>query len=498
MTTRRTLIESALVLVEGQGFADVSLLLADGRILDILDGPGPEDAERFDAANRLIIPGLVNAHTHSHGALGRGGVEDRATLEMFLAGAPALNGGRTAHDLYLSAALSAVELIRKGCTACFDLTVELPGVTVDGLHAVGQAYVDAGIRAVVAPMVADRTLYQALPGLLEAFDEPLRSELARITLPPFDETLATCTEAFRSWPHPLDRVRPGLGPTIPLHCSDPFLAACGRLATDFDLKVQTHLAETKTQAQLARQRYGTGMVDHLDKLGLLSPRLSAAHGIWLDRPEMSRLARRGVSVAHNPMSNLRLGSGIAATTTMAEAGVVLGVGTDASNTSDGQNMFEALRLAATLGRVRSFDPADWLSSDAAFAMATTGSARILGFPDIGRIAKGAAADLVFLDRGYCHYAPLRQPLRQIVFAETGAAVREVMVSGKFVFQNDRVLTLDEAALGRAAAAAALRLDAANAPARQAATAAAATIQSFCLGQCRARPWLGRMVAEEDA
>jgi hypothetical protein len=150
------------------------------------------------------------------------------------------------------------------------------------------------------------------------------------------------------------------------------------------------------------------------------------------------------------------------------------------------------------GSFFSFDPADWLSSDAAFAMATTGSARILGFPDIGRIAKGAAADLVFLDRGYCHYAPLRQPLRQIVFAETGVAMREVMVSGNFVFQNDRVLTLDEAALGRAAAAAALRLDAANTPARHAAAAATTTIQSFCLGQCRARPWLGRMVAEEDA
>jgi 5-methylthioadenosine/S-adenosylhomocysteine deaminase len=480
----RLAIEGGLVLLDNDRFEPVTLLIEGGTIADILAGPAPEDAEPIDASQRLVIPGLVNAHTHSHGALSRGAVPDDATLETFLAAAPALNGRRIASDLWLSAALSAVELIRKGCTACFDLTVELPCPTVEGLHAVGDAYARAGIRAVVAPMIADRTLYQALPGLLDAFDEPLRSALAALAMPPWEETLATCAEAFRTWPHPIDRVRPGLGPAIPHHCSDAFLAAAGRHAGEVGLPLQTHLAETAMQQVASRQGSGLRLTHRLDRLGLLGPSFSGAHGVWLDEREIALLAERDAAIAHNPMSNLRLGSGIAPVKAMERAGLRVGVGTDASNTSDGQNMFEALRLAATLPRARSADPADWIAARAAFRMATEESARILGFPETGRIARGQAADLVFLDRTYCHYLPLRSPLEQIVFAENGAAVRDVMVAGRFVLRDGRITTLDEAALAREAEAAAVRLDALNAESRAQAEAATAVIRSFCLGQCR--------------
>ncbi len=485
MSEARAVIDGGLVLVDNDEFRPAALVIEGGAIVDILPpgAPRPADAAQVDAAGRLVIPGLVNAHTHSHGALGRGAVPDGATLETFLAAAPGINGGRGADELALSASLSAAELIRKGCTACFDLCVELPSPSVAGLHAVAEAYHRAGIRAVVAPMIADRTLYQALPGLLDAFDPPLRERLAAIALPPWEATLATCREAARGWPVPRDRVRPGIGPAIPLHCSGDFLSACAREAQAQDMPFQTHLAETATQQAAARARWGEGLTARLDRLGALSPRFSGAHGVWLDGAEMDLLAARGGAIAHNPLSNLRLGSGIADLPALKRAGVALGVGTDASNTSDGQCMFEALRLAATLSRVRA-GPADWITAREAFRMATEGSARLLGFDRVGRIAKGWAADLVFLDRGYCHYAPLRDPIGQMVFAETGAAVREVMIAGDWVFRDGRVLTLDEPALARAAQAAADRLDAMNAPARALAEAAAETIRGFCLGQCR--------------
>ena len=485
MNALRTLISGGLVLVENTRFAPVSLMIENGQITDLVEGEGPADARVIDAKGRIVIPGLVNGHTHSHGALGRGGVADDATLETFLAGAPALNGRRSTDDLRLSAELSAAEMIRKGCTACFDLSVELPGPSVAGIHAVAEAYHDAGMRAVVAPMISDGTIYQALPGLLEAFPEYMRKALAAITLPPWQDSLATCKAAFAAWPVPMHRVRPGIGPAIPLHCSDDFLTACAQLAEALDLRLQTHLAETRMQQVAAMQRYGTTLTAHLDSLGVLSARFSGAHAVWLSADEAARLAGQGAGIVHNPMSNLRLGSGTAPLRALADAGVTLGVGTDASNTSDGQNMFEALRLAATLSRAGGGAPDTWIGALEAFRMATEGSARIMGLTRVGRIAPGWAADLLFLDRDYCHYVPLRDVLTQIVFAENGAALREVMIAGRMVFSDNRVLTLDEPALAVRARAAAARLDAANTDTRVMAEAAATIVRSFCHAACAA-------------
>jgi 5-methylthioadenosine/S-adenosylhomocysteine deaminase len=203
---------------------------------------------------------------------------------------------------------------------------------------------------------------------------------------------------------------------IPLHCSDAFLVECARLAAEYDVLLQTHLAESKTQAVLGYKKYGRSLVAHLQALGVLGPRLSAAHGIWLDVDDISRLAAAGAGVVHNPMSNLRLGSGIAPARALMDAGVNLGIGTDASNTSDGQNMFEALRLAAFLSRVGDVDPRRWLSAEEAFRAATEGSAKILGFDRLGRLEPGYRADIVFLDIG------LRNPLHQMVLSENGAAI----------------------------------------------------------------------------
>jgi guanine deaminase len=202
--------------------------------------------------------------------------------------------------------------------------------------------------------------------------------------------------------------------------------------------------------------------------------------------EADLLAGRGACICHNPMSNLRLGSGIAPVRMLADAGVCIAVGTDASNTSDGQNMFEAMRLAATLSRAQTADAADWVSTREAFAMATTGSARALGLERVGMIAPGWAADLLFLEAGYCHYTPLRNPLDQIVFAENGAGLREVMIAGRYVFRDDTVLTLDEAALRARAREAVARLDGANAQTRLMNEAAREVVQSFCRASCAVR------------
>ncbi|WP_299869965.1 amidohydrolase family protein [uncultured Roseobacter sp.] len=367
---------------------------------------------------------------------------------------------------------------RKGCTACYDLFIELPGPTVEGTHAVAEAYQSVGLRAVVAPMIADQMIYQALPGLLDSFDGPLKEAVAAVSMPDWTDTMAVCTEALGDWPVPPDRVRPGLGPTIPLHCSDDFLTACAGLSADMGIPLQTHLAETRLQQVMAQRKFGTSLTEHLDRLGMLSERFSGAHGVWLSEAEMSLLAHHRAGISHNPMSNLRLGSGIAPVRRMVDAGVGMGIGTDASNTSDGQNMFEAMRLAATLSRAQTPLSQNWISTAQAFEMATCGSARLMGFDRVGQIAAGWAADLVFLDQTYCHYTPQRGTLDQIVFAETGAAVRAVMIAGRMVFAEDQILTLDEGALRARALRAADRITHANADARRMNAAAAEVVEGF--------------------
>ena len=481
----RLLVEGGLVVTDAASAPRAAdLLVEDGRILAITErGASGVDAAvpRIDATDRLVIPGLVNGHTHAHGGLGRGAVEDVA-LEGFLAASPAINGQRGLDDLALSATLTGVELLKKGCTALFDMTTQFPLPTPEGLHTVAAAYTRLGIRAVVSPMLADRTLYQAYPELLSSLPEPLRAGAAALRATAPDACLAAVDAAARDWPFDRTRVRPGIAPTIPLHCSDEFMVGCARLAEAHDLPMQTHLAESKMQAVFGEQRYGKSLVAHLADLGLLSPRLSTAHSIWISDDDIDRLAAAGVTAIHNPLSNLRLGSGIAPVRRMLERGLRVGVGSDGANTSDTQNLFEATRLAAFLSRVMTPDEGRWIDAAEALRMATEGSAHALGWGDrLGRIAPGFEADLVLLDLAQPIYVPLRHPVRQLVHGENGAAVDRVLVAGELVVDRGRVLTIDEAQLRRDAQAAADRLDALNAEGRHLAQAMRPWVSAFCCG-----------------
>ena len=483
--TDRLLIVNGLVLpAADQPARPADVLVANGRI-EALEAPGTfagvAAGRVLDATDRLLIPGLVNAHTHGHGSLGRGAVPDVA-LEGFLAASPAINGHRNLDDLALSATLTAVELLKKGCTALFDMSAESPLPTLAGLHALAGAYAQAGIRAVVAPMMADRTLYQAYPEMLAGLPAALQPTLAALRAADPDVCLAVVRQAARDWPFDNAQVRLGIAPTIPLHCSDGFLRGCAALSAEFGLPLQTHLAESRVQAVHGAKRYGRSLVAHLAELGLLGERVSVAHAIWISDADIELLARAGVTAVHNPLSNLRLGSGIAPVRRMLERGLRVALGSDGANTSDTQNLFEAARLAVGLSRVVDTDEARWLSAAEGLHMATEVSARALGWGDqLGRIMPGYRADLVLLDLTRPEYVPLRDPLRQLVHGESGSAVDRVLVGGRLVVDGGRVLTVDEAALRQQAQAAAFRLDALNADGRHLAAALRPGVSAFCCG-----------------
>ncbi|RVA19676.1 amidohydrolase, partial [Mesorhizobium sp. M7D.F.Ca.US.004.03.1.1] len=228
--------------------------------------------------------------------------------------------------------------------------------------------------------------------------------------------------------------------------------------------------------------YNKTLTAYLDELGVLGPDLTAAHCVWLDDDDIARLADRGCSIAHNPGSNLRLGSGIAPARRMLDRGLNVGLGTDGSHCSDNQNMFEAMRLASFVSRVADVDPNRWISTDDAAKMATNGSARALGFGDrIGRLEVGCEADIVLLDLANINFVPFNDPTNQLVHSEDSSAVCDVMIGGKWVLRNREFVTFDFRLLRSKVEDSVARLRSSAAGLKGAADQLAEYVSDFCMG-----------------
>ncbi len=420
-------------------------ILLEGDVIREVGPPGlaaPEAAAVVEAGQAMLMPGLINAHTHSHGALGKGR-GDLWTLELLLNAGSWINAERQSEEIYASTLLNTAEMIRRGCTATYDLVSLLPAPTTAGLKAVFQAYDDAGFRALVAPMLADTAFYDAVPGLLESLPEALQKEVDRFRPGSGAGPLAVCRELLSAWPYDRQRLAMALAPTIPLLCSEDFLIGCRDLAEEQGVGIHTHLAESKIQALAGLERYGKTLCHYFDSLGLINERFTGAHGVWLDDDDMARLADRGASVAANPGSNLRLGSGLPALKALARAGVNVAIGSDGSNSADNQNMFEALRYASYVSRVQSHDVQDWLTTEQVVRMGTEGGARAMGLEGVtGRLEAGYKADIVFLDLADITYLPLNDPFNQLVHCDDGGTVERVMIGGRLVYQAGQFLTID--------------------------------------------------------
>jgi 5-methylthioadenosine/S-adenosylhomocysteine deaminase len=459
------------------------ILIHNDSIVEV-GAPGMDVAEGtdvIDATDCIVMPGLINAHTHGHGSLGKG-LGDKWSLELLLNALPWAGAGLTLEEKEIAAQLNAAEMILKGCTAAYDMFFEFPSPSKEGLRLAARAYNEIGVRVQLAPMMADTTFYQAIPGLLDSMPAPHRELASAMSTASHQEHIAACAEMLNAWDHDRNWARPALGPTIPLHCSDEFLLGCRDLAKDFDAGIQMHLAESKVQATAGITRYGKTLATHLDSLGLICPRFVGAHGVWLDDDDLKLMRDRGASIAHNPGSNLRLGSGIAPAAKMRDLGLTFGIGTDGSASSDNQNMFEAMRAAAFVSRMHSADPENWLSTWDVLHAATLGGAQLMGMERvIGQISAGFKADLVFLDLANVNFVPLNNTANQIVNCEDSSAVKNVMVDGRLVLKDRQFVSFDYNKLRSKVAAAAERLGEANAETKKRMEAMAPFVSAHCVG-----------------
>lgn len=430
----------------------VDLLVENGRIAEMAAGRlTAADGDRvIDGLDRLVMPGLVNAHVHSHNNYFRGAFEnlplDLCVLQVWGIGAPVEARRLTPRQVYARALLGCAEMLRTGTTAAVDDVNLSPDVTEEHIAAVVQAYEDAGMRAVVAPHVFDVPYHRSVPFVDEGLPRPVREALdaaARVDVPGLAALMRACAER---WGDRARRVRLGLAPSGPQRCSDQLLLALAEVAEAYDLPLYIHLLETRTQAAMGPAVFGKTLVERLRDLGLLTPRVSLGHAVWVTPKDIEILAAAGVTVCHLPVSNLRIGSGVAPVPRMLRAGIPVALGTDGVIGNDGMNMFEAMKFAALLHKVREPEPERWLGARDALRMATTASSRSAGVPGNGTIAIGQPADLVLLDLRRASFAPRNNLLHQVVYAENGSSVDMVMVDGRIVVEGGRVLTIDEPAI----------------------------------------------------
>ncbi len=423
-------------IVEGQ-----QILIRDGIITEIASRvrTGGRIEKRINCSGKIVMPGLVNAHSHLTEILQRS-MRDNVRMESWR-GYRALTeemAHLTAEEIGAAAELACGEMLKHGVTAVVDHFSTRPGLSVAKMKAILGAFKKTGIRGVLAPSLRDQDFIQLItPGYGAKSSRTRIEELWR------EEFLEVLDYVGRS--SGISRLM--IGPSSPQNCSDALLREVTQLAGQYDLGIHTHLLETRLQFWGARKLYRGSLVEHLNRLGFLSNRLSAAHGVWLREKEMDLMAASGASVVHNPASNLKLGSGIAPVIKMKKHGVNVALGTDGGDTSDTYSIFDQMRLASFLSRLTAQSPKDWVTAQEALRMGTTNGANAIPAwrGKIGKIKKGYRADLVIL-KPQLRLFPLNNIIHQLVFCEGGGSVDTVLVDGKIVVQEGRLTRVDEKTL----------------------------------------------------
>ena len=378
-----------------------------------------------DLGGALVLPGLIQTHVHLCQTLFRGLADDLSLMDWLQRRVWPLEAAHDARSLHASARLAASELLRGGTTSV--LTME----TVHDTDAVCEAVAASGLRATVAKCLMDAD--DQVPGRLK---QPTQTAL--------DEALAL----HARWHGAAGgRLRVALAPRFAVSCSRELLEAVAAISAREGTLVHTHASESRGEVDIVRARTGLDNVPYLAATGLLSPRLCAAHCVWVDEPAQALLAERDVKVLHCPGSNLKLGSGLAPVAELRRRGVVVSLGADGAACNNRLDMFAEMRLAALLQSAR-LGPGALPARDAVW-MATRAGARTLGQQDeIGSLEPGKRADLVVVGRRGPHQLPPHDPYATLVYATSAADVRMTVVDGEVLVDDGQLVKADAEAIER--------------------------------------------------
>ncbi|MBW4451211.1 MAG: amidohydrolase [Nostoc indistinguendum CM1-VF10] len=388
----------------------------------------------IDGKNKLLLPGFFNAHTHSSEMWQRG-IMSVLPLELWLAElydfAPL-----DPEQVYLSALGTAVETLLSGGTSVVDHLVLIPGLELETIAIATRAYREVGIRAFIAPLIQDESLTAGIPS----------GESAQNHEPYFRSTAATLEiieEAVRQFHRPDEGVNILVAPTGIQLCTDALFQGCTELSDRYNLCRHSHLLETRAQEKLAQQKYGCTAVEHLKRIGYLSDRTTLAHCVWLNDADIAILAQTQSTVVHNPLSNLRLGSGIAPILKYRQAGVNVTFGCDGASSNDSQDLLEAIKIGSILHNVTDSDYQHWITPRQAVEMASLGGAKGLNLADkLGSLTVGKQADLVLYDLTNLSLLPRTDPIGLLVLGRPSNVVDSAWVNGKQIITGGKFTTIN--------------------------------------------------------
>jgi 5-methylthioadenosine/S-adenosylhomocysteine deaminase len=373
--------------------------------------------DTIDAGGQIVMPGLVNTHTHAPMVMFRGLADDLTLMEwlnkyIFPAEAKTVSP----EMVRAGTRLAALEMIQSGTTTYADMYYFEEEIARETKA--------AGLRAVLG-----QTIIQfPVPDAKTPADSLARAE--------------KFIAEFKGDP----LITPAVAPHAMYTLDGPTLRAARELARRNGVPTIIHLAETRDEVMTAQERFKSSPVSYLDNLGFLGPGVIAAHGVWVSDADIAVLKAREVGVSHNPESNMKLASGTAPVTAYLRAGVALGLGTDGAASNNDLDMFEAMRVASLLHKLQTMDPRV-LTAKTALEMGTIGGARVLGMEkQIGSLERGKRADLIVVSARNARHTPMYDPLSHLVYVTNGDDVQTTIVNGRVLMRDRKVLTLDERAV----------------------------------------------------
>ena len=433
------------VLTNGQKIVAVG---PDLRISDFINSAS-EKVEVIDGAGKLVMPGLVNAHLHSPAGFLKGALED-SPLEIFmLYEVPPMGDTPLSPRLYyLRAMLGAMEMLKLGVTSVHDDAFFNPTPLPESVDAIMMAYQDAGIRARVTICQSNVVEYDKFPFLADILPEEIKRAIRAAPMQNGEELMAIYRDFIARW-HGKEngRLLCSISCSAPQRVTERYLQDLTQLSAEHNLPFNIHILETRLQRVLGQEKHGKSLIRYVHDIGCLDSRKLVIHAIWVDDADIALMAEAHCSIAHNPICNLKLGSGIMRFRALRDAGINIAVGTDEAPCDDTTNVWNCAKAMGLVQHITDPDWTRWPKPAEILDCVILGGARsMLLDRQIGQIAPGFEADLILVDLDTIAFTPLNNLQRQLVFCENGSSVVLTMVAGRIVARDGKLLTVDEAAL----------------------------------------------------
>ena len=407
----KTLIKNAVLLDmvgEKPNIRKTDILIDENKISKIEDKIEDKDAKVIDAKEMVVMPGLVNTHTHLAMSIFRGYKDDQKLMDWLENAIFPVEDKLSPDDIYWNSFLSCIELIKSGTTTFNDMYFRMDKTI--------QAVEESGLRGVIAWSITDTSI---------------------------KDKITRTREYHEKYNYPDSRIKIYVSAHAPYSCSPDTMELCVDLAKELETGLHIHLSETLQEEKIIKERYNKTGTEYLNDLHVFDVPVVLAHGIYISDSDLEILKNIKGGISHNPISNCKLSSGICDVTKLRKNNINVGIGTDGIGSTTTLDMFEEMRTAAYLQKINTMEPTS-INAYEILKMATIEGARVLNLDhEIGTVEVGKKADLIFINTNKTHLYPENDLCTNLVYSANGSDVDTVMIDGKIIMQNRKLLTINE-------------------------------------------------------